>query len=100
MSEERELPEFLLTQAAEILDEEALAGDEGTQDYRHNWMYSVVPASASNEYWGIYLSGYCRNCQKAFTVRLPQDTTPTFVTVAQLAIPRWGCVSPQTALGV
>ena len=82
---------------------EALLADiqVGEDDFRHNWLYSVVPVT-SNEAGDLsaYLSGYCKVCQRAFTVKLPADSADSFVVVTQLDIPRWGCIDPQKALGI
>jgi hypothetical protein len=54
----------------------------------HDWLYSVVPSGPN---FGIYLAGYCRNCQTAFTVALDKNFVTGMVKITNLEIPRYGC---------
>lgn len=60
----------------------------------HNWLYSVVPASVGDTYLYPFLSGYCKNCRKAFTIRLNVDESPGYYSEMELDIPREGCSPP------
>jgi hypothetical protein len=70
----------------------------------HNWLYSVVPASPTdwvrgagdtayvpNTALGIFLAGYCRNCNQVFSVEIPRDDYNGEVRVTHVDIPKTGC---------
>lgn len=59
---------------------------------RHEWSYAISPMIAPS-YGGIYLTGFCKNCQTAFTALLrtnPEDG-PEFIRISKLDIPLYGC---------
>ena len=64
---------------------------------RHNWLYSVVPDFPIEDNFGgfigggIFLVGYCKQCNNYFTARLNLDGVPNFVAIEKLDIPKWGC---------
>lgn len=86
--------------------------------FMHNWLYSVVPVSeriaeyktktipVNSAYevvrevhnqeisypLGAYLTGYCRNCRRAFSQPIPCDAGKYVET--QMDIPVFGCVAP------
>lgn len=75
------------------------------QVWYHNWLYSVVPISERREDWGLsdkpqpiinyplyaYLTGYCRNCNKAFSKRID---TLGYYSETDMEVPKEGCVAP------
>lgn len=72
--------------------------------FYHNWLYSVVPVASRVEDWDnnkstvhyplkAYLTGYCRNCNNAFSVLIPSD--PYAIKVTRMGVPKDGCVGPQ-----
>lgn len=92
MSEES-VPKFLQGKsengAPKILQERAeSAVKQEPAVFLHNWLYSVVPAGSE-----IYLVGYCRGCNSAFTNHLEKDSTGN-VMVLPLNIPKIGCAGP------
>lgn len=65
----------------------------------HNWLYSVVPLFPEKdnygfEHGGIYLAGYCRNCNMAFTVKL-RTAWDHSLTLDAVGVPKDGCVEPK-----
>lgn len=69
------------------------------QIFYHNWLYSVVPARASE--WqtpdnyppiDIYLTGYCRNCGRAFSSPIPYGDS---YMEAPMNVQREGCINPE-----
>lgn len=73
--------------------------------YLHNWLYSVVPVSVRVEEWRAdtiqvdyplfaYLTGYCRNCNRAFSMQIPTNGYSGYVET-QMDIPKEGCVAPR-----
>lgn len=80
------------------------------ENWVHNWLYSVVPVSEqkidstinpyngygmykTNYPLGAYLTGYCRNCRRAFSQPIPCDSSKYVET--QMSIPIYGCVRPR-----
>ncbi len=75
--------------------------------YYHNWLYSVVPVGKLEQVWhtgaidgykpeyplAAALSGYCRNCNQAFSIFLNTTDTPI---LQDVAIPKDGCVGPNS----
>lgn len=79
---------------------EHLSGETAEVNIKHNWLYSVIPAdrevtrySLSEERIDtiseIYLVGYCKNCNTAFTAPVPYSWSRTVLT--DMAIPKDGC---------
>lgn len=75
------------------------------QDFRHNWLYSVLPVEHLTAYGQksmLMLTGYCRACSNAFSIEIPHNFTTTknedieehLPLITNLSIPKWGCVSP------
>lgn len=60
---------------------------------KHNWLYSVVPlfTTIPDETGGIFLVGYCKQCDSSFTKRLPVNRYATYPIVERADIPKWGC---------
>lgn len=82
--------------------------------YLHNWLYSVVPVGTkeTDSVWknngtdyenvvnyplGAYLTGYCRNCGKAFSELIPSN--PYSYTETQMHVNKFGCVGPEEGRG-
>lgn len=72
------------------------------KEYLHNWLYSVVPASRTEFVFGepsyvpnsslsIFLAGYCKNCNKVFSVQIPTFDTGEYREM-RTNIPKTGCV--------
>ena len=74
----------------------------------HNWLYSVVPVGVERtvrDYGGgvttekmkfplvAYLTGFCRECRKAFSAPIPNGHT---YVETQMEVPVYGCVKPGT----
>lgn len=59
--------------------------------YRHNWLYSVVPVFGVSSPL-VLLAGYCKVCDQAFSKQIPWDMDPTYVPITKMGIPKWGCV--------
>jgi len=90
MSDE-ELPFELTSKISKYLDEQE---EEKPAVVKHNWLYSVVPASVGGStLLHPYLAGYCRNCDQAFSVRIPSDVNG--LRVSKMSIPKDGCVLPE-----
>lgn len=77
---------------------------EETQ-YRHNWLYSVLPITkkfSNSEKDTLYLAGYCRACDNAFSVEIPRRTDGVDYNndplITSLGVPKWGCISPTAGL--
>jgi len=86
-----------------------------TPQWLHNWLYSVVPVAvkqtdtawqyessgASTSITQIdyplfpYLTGYCRNCGRAFSQRIPSSDYGYIET--QMSVAKFGCVGPEGA---
>lgn len=64
---------------------------EEKPDIKHNWLYSVIPASVNETNNEIYLVGYCKQDNKYFTVLLNRDYLANYVVLGDLNIPKWGC---------
>ena len=71
-------------------------------EYLHNWLYSVVPVSKnyptysdgrylSDGYLQAYLTGYCKNCNNAFSEQIPTDAFGSYLQT-HMDIPKTGCV--------
>lgn len=77
---------------------EELSGgiEEVEENYRHNWLYSVLPVGEQ-----LYLCGYCRICDNAFSRIIPHYTEYVAgknhldILVTKMDVPKWGCVNPQ-----
>lgn len=102
----------LLPEAHGIVEEK-----EEDANYAHNWLYSVVPIgilqkeSFYKEYpsgqggtlsvWetqldyplAAYLTGFCRECRKAFSHPIPHEYG---YLETQMEVPYYGCVKPGT----
>ena len=59
------------------------------QSWKHNWLYSVLPLGDE-----MYLSGYCRACDQAFSKTIWRTRVGEKVFLGQMGIPKWGCVDP------
>lgn len=59
------------------------------QNYAHRWLYSVVPAYDKEA--TIFLSGFCPNCSRVFSVEIPRGVAGAYRETATI-VPRWGCV--------
>ena len=64
----------------------------------HNWLYSVVPnfpdpSSNLTNTSGIFLVGYCKNCNKTFTKRLSLNYN-YIVEIEDAYVPKVGCAVP------
>lgn len=87
------------------IDGDSALPKESGDIWYHNWLYSVVPGDTAvwdfsggnydlQNFMGIFLAGYCRNCNRAFTVRLETEQTPGLYKEQQLDIAKEGCVPP------
>jgi hypothetical protein len=78
------------------------------QVFLHNWLYSVLPITPSytvkvgdeNSYYNVpndwfVLSGYCKNCNNAFSVRVPVSGSGELM-MTNVGIPKTGCVPPNS----
>lgn len=65
------------------------------QEFKHNWLYSVVPAWSRNE-GKIYLAGYCKLCDQGIAVEIPIATYNGNL-INKLGVPKWGCIDPNSA---
>lgn len=61
--------------------------------FYHNWMYSFIPGREENPDGpiNIYLCGYDKTCNQAFTVKLNMDSAVGFVALTQTNVPKEGC---------
>jgi hypothetical protein len=69
--------------------------------YKHNWLYSVLPITRRTLGYNketlkdcLMLTGYCRACDNAFSVEIPQDEHYGILKIKEMRIPKWGCVGP------
>ncbi len=72
--------------------------------YYHNWLYSVVPVGVRTSVWNSvgteeviyplvpFLTGYCRNCGRAFSKLIPFDTS--YYVETPMNVPKEGCLPP------
>lgn len=74
---------------------------QAKQDFRHNWLYSVVPvfidtnsAYQTNVSGTVLLVGYCKICDQSFAKHIPWDNNPSYLRLTKMDIPKWGCVDP------
>lgn len=70
--------------------------------YYHNWLYSVVPVGIAT-YWNTldnqsvqypllpFLTGYCRNCGRAFSKKIPFDPSGYYLESA-MDVRKEGCI--------
>lgn len=70
----------------------------------HNWMYSFLPIGERADAWNGnsvtpfyplvgYLVGYCKNCRKAFSEKIPTDGD---YIEYKTNVPFYGCVDPSS----
>lgn len=67
-----------------------------SEEWLHNWLYSMTPASAGvdhNSWIRPFLVGYCKNCNKTVSVAIPVDPYGK-VAIGDANIPKTGCVGP------
>lgn len=88
-------------------------------NFKHQWLYSVVPVSRKFESWSYnsdgtnntsiefplvpFLTGFCRVCGKAFSQEIPMEgeyynNTGKYLETI-MDIPQWGCADPTTVVG-
>jgi len=62
---------------------------------RHNWLYSVLPnkVNSQSSEEALYLTGYCRPCDNAFSVEIPKSDSGKIL-LTKMDIPKWGCIEP------
>lgn len=76
---------------------------EAKPEWRHQWLYSAIPVSEEYVWWqnGMeqkdfllqpFLTGYCRNCGKAFSQKIQHNSWGYSETI--MNIPQTGCVGP------
>jgi len=61
---------------------------------RHDWAYAITPVFNNEFSGGIYLTGFCKNCQTAFTSRLHTENDWQFIgklDYTKFDIPLFGC---------
>jgi hypothetical protein len=64
--------------------------DKNRAQMKHNWMYSFMPGKGGM----IYLVGYCKICNNAFTALVPHYNAHG-ASVTELDVPKWGCIPLQ-----
>lgn len=55
---------------------------------RHEWSYAMLPGGA---HFNPYLTGFCKNCHTAFTVRLKSSDNSGILVISGVDIPLYGC---------
>jgi hypothetical protein len=61
----------------------------------HNWSYAIAPIFNNEFSGGLYLTGFCKNCQTAFTSRLHTEKDWQFIgklDYTEFNIPLFGCI--------
>jgi len=92
MSNELPFPPELKAKTDRLL--EGMAKEEKPAVVKHNWLYSVVPASVGGStLLHPYLAGYCRSCDQGFSVPIPSDKNGLRIT--KMGVPKDGCVVPE-----
>lgn len=62
-------------------------GNEG----KHNWLYSFMIVNSEEDITShIFLAGYDKNCNQAFSVRVPQNVDGTLA-IGKVDVPKYGC---------
>jgi len=80
---------------------------EAKPNWRHQWLYSVIPIGRKTEAWYnspttpqidyplvAFLTGFCRNCGRAFSQEIPVNDFGYYRETA-MSIPQDGCLPPQ-----
>ena len=69
--------------------------ENSKQEYYHNWLYSVVPATQAftklQNNLSMFLTGYCKNCTNVFSVIIPHFETGEYRQTL-VPIPKTGCI--------
>lgn len=95
MTKENGLPDKITAKWPTVSTEPVVS----KQIFYHNWLYSVVPARMSG--WqvpnntaqiDIYLTGYCRNCGRAFSAPIQYGSEYLETT---MNVKKEGCISPE-----
>lgn len=67
--------------------------------WKHQWLYSAVPVSlGESSRLGAYLTGFCRNCGRAFSQRIPTSYNTNYNETI-MGVPQYGCVDPTQNIG-
>lgn len=67
---------------------------EAAPVWRHMWLYSMLPLGDGAGWLEGYLTGYCKNCGRAFSQLIPTDKDGAYIETA-MDIPQDGCLPPK-----